>query len=92
MIHEPNSLLSISEEVVVNFKFTHSYSEIIKKFRRNFGGVLNNPYLRLKNIREIYHIEKNSGTNIKKKIIYHENNKPFKNIRRDNIKNQVKLK
>ena len=40
--------IKISKEVVGHFMFTHSESEIIKKFRSNFGWVLNNPYLRFK--------------------------------------------
>ena len=37
---------------------------LIQKLLKSSGGVINNPYLRFKKIREIYHIEKNSGTNI----------------------------
>ena len=83
-----------SEEVVGHFMYTYSESAIIKKFKRNFGGILNKFNLRPKDIRELSLKEKNSGLNMIKEmsLIDNESNELLISMRKDYSKrfNQVK--
>ena len=83
-----------SEEVVGHFMYTDSESAIIKKFKRNFGGILNKFNLRPKDIRELSLKEKNSGLNMIKEmsLIDNESNELLISMRKDYSKrfNQVK--
>ena len=83
-----------SEEVVGHFMYTYSESAIIKKFKRNFGGILNKFNLRPKDIRELSLKEKNSGLNMIKEmsLIDNESDELLISMRKDYSKrfNQVK--
>ena len=83
-----------SEEVVGHYMYTDSESAIIKKFKRNFGGILSKFNLRPKDIRELSLKEKNSGLNMIKEmsLIDNESNELLISMRKDYNKrfNQVK--
>ena len=77
-----------SEEVAGHFMYTDSESAIIKKFRRNFGGILSKFNLRPKIIRELSLKEKNNGPKMIKELSLTEtsNIRPVKMIKSNSSK------
>ena len=79
-----------SEQVIGHFIFTDSKSSIDKKFKSNFGGILNKFNLRPKDLREISLNERNSGVNMIKTMTLADvdSNESFKKKRLGSSKNK----
>ena len=62
-----------SEQVAGHFMFADSESSILKKFKNNFGGILDNFNLRPKDLREASFKEKDRELNLIKEMEFTEN-------------------